>query len=443
MRDRPWFGRQGPTPGNRPEQLTDGTTIGRSRQDDGEQITDDAAWPPFTALPSVDRSARLAGLIGRSPLRGQPKRHQTSMINRFTITAIAVVASLAITGCAPAQDGEQETSPSVTVVHPVTEDVIVTQTVTGRFQAVDAVDVRPQVTGRLVRVHFADGQRVRRGDLLFTLDPSEFRPLVDEARAQRDLADIELTRAEQLRSSGAVSEQEYVRQRQEALRLRAAATRAEVRLAFTQVRAPVDGRISDRRVDVGNVVVADETLLTRIVSEDPIHFEFSADPTLALRLIRAGARSREVRIETGAGDALPARLDFLDNQIDGRTGVVRGRAVLANPDRLIIPGQFGRIRLEAAQLTRAMLVPETAISADQTRRYVLVVNSLNQVEAAPVSPGPLIEGRRVVEGLDPQARVIIAGGAAGVAAAFNTPLAGLLFAIEELASAYEQRSGAD
>lgn len=333
------------------------------------------------------------------------------MINRSTVTAIAVVASLSVTGCTPAQDGEQSTPPSVTVVQPTTEDVIVTKAVTGRFQAVDAVDIRPQVTGRLVRVHFTDGQRVRRGDLLFTLDPSEFRPLVDEARAQRDLADIELTRAEQLRSSGAVSEQEYVRQRQEALRLRAAATRAEVRLAFTQVRAPFDGRISDRRVDVGNVVVADETILTRIVSEDPIHFEFSADPSLALRLGGQSALSPEVRIETGAGDALPARLDFLDNQIDGRTGVVRGRAVLANPDGKIMPGQFGRIRLEAAQLTGAMLVPETAISADQTRRYVLVVNSQNQVEAASVSPGPLIEGRRVVEGLDPQARVIVAGGA--------------------------------
>jgi RND family efflux transporter MFP subunit len=198
--------------------------------------------------------------------------------------------------------------------------------------------------------------------------------------------------------------------------LQAAARAADVQLGYTQVRAPISGRVSDRRVDPGNIVVADQTVLTSIVTQDPIHFEFSADPRLAQALPRPTPGRRDgasVQIQADGEDGYPhqGQLDFLDNQVDPRSGVVRGRAVLANADGKLSSGMFGRIRVPRGTLSNAMTVPDGAIMSDQTRKYVLVVNAQNIVEPHPVEIGPLVEGRRVVTGLEPEARVVVNGGA--------------------------------
>lgn len=338
--------------------------------------------------------------------------------SRRGLAASAIIAShLLLAGC-NVQGAEPQGPPpsSVTVAAPQVGDVTVWEEVAGRFQAVESVEVRPQITGRLLRAHFTDGQLVRRGDVLFSIDAAEARAAAEQARATRDLADAEFARAQRLIDLDAISEQEFVSRRQDALRLRAAARAAEVELAYTQVRAPISGRVSDRRVDPGNIVIADQTVLTSIVTDGPIHFEFSADPSLAQALPRPTPGRRDgaaifARVDGEDGFTHQGRLDFLDNQVDPRTGVVRGRAIFENADGRLTPGQFGRIRVARGQIGGAMTVAESAINSDQTRKYVLVVNADNVVEPRPVEIGPLVDNRRVVSGLEPDARVIVNGGA--------------------------------
>ena len=324
---------------------------------------------------------------------------------------------LLLAGCG-VQGQEQQGPPpaSVTVATPEISEVAVYEEVAGRFRAVESVEVRPQISGRLTRAHFTDGQMVQRGAVLFTIDDSEARAAAEQASAAKDLADAEFARAQRLIELDAISEQEFVSRRQDALRLRAAARAASVELGYTQVRAPISGRVSDRRIDPGNVVIADQTVLTSIVTQDPIHFEFSLDPSLARALPRPTPGGRDgatvlIKIDGEEGFTHRGRLDFLDNQVDPRTGVVRGRAVLDNADGHITAGLFGRMQIARGQLENAMTVPETAILSDQTRKYVLVVNAENMVEPRPVELGPSADGRRVVTGLEPDARVIVNGAA--------------------------------
>ena len=336
--------------------------------------------------------------------------------SRFGAAAL-LAASLLLLGCnVQGQEAQGGPPPSVTFEMPKVGDVQVWEEVSGRFQAVEAVDIRPQISGRLLRAHFTDGQIVRRGDVLFSIEPAEARAAADQARAARDLANSEFARAQRLIELDAISQQEFVSRRQDALRLQAAARAADVTLGYTQVRAPISGRVSDRRVDPGNIVIADQTVLTSIVTQDPIHFEFSADPRLAQALPRPAPGRRDgaaVQVQADGEQGFPhqGRLDFLDNQVDPRSGVVRGRAVLANADGKLSSGMFGRIRVQRGALSNAMTVPDGAIMSDQTRKYVLVVNAQNMVEPRPVELGPLVDGRRVVTGLEADTRVIVNGGA--------------------------------
>jgi RND family efflux transporter MFP subunit len=338
---------------------------------------------------------------------------QTSRTRAFA--GPMMMAALLLLGCNVRGQESGPAPTNVTVAAPEIGDVTVWEEVAGRFQAVESVEVRPQITGRLLRAHFTDGQIVQRGAVLFTIDPGETRAAAAQARATRDLADAEFARAQRLIELDAISQQEFVARRQDALRQRAAAQAVELELSYTQVRAPISGRVSDRRVDAGNIVIADQTLLTTIVTQDPIHFEFSADPALARALPRPnGGRSDGAavfaQIDGENEFAHRGRLDFLDNQVDPRSGVVRGRGVFANANGALTPGQFGRIRINRGELQNAMTVPEAAINSDQTRKFVLIVNAQNMVEPRPVELGPLVDGRRVVSGLEPDARVIVNGG---------------------------------
>lgn len=323
--------------------------------------------------------------------------------------------------------------PTVTVATPLVREVNEWDEYVGRFEPSRAVEVRPRVSGAVTGVHFTDGAVVQKGQLLFTIDPRPFTAALAEARAglasaQSDLAlaHSDLARAQRLSAVDAVSRSdvERLQARVRAGSAAVAAAQARVRsraldVEFTQVRAPIAGRISDRRVDAGNLVAAGEgqggSLLTTINALDPIYFTFDGSEALFLKTKRAreaGAQASpaEIRLQDETDYRWKGRLDFTDNRLDARSGTIRGRAVLRNPGMFLTPGMFGNMRLSSGGTERALMVPDTAIQTDQARKLVLTVAADGSVAPRPVELGPVIDGLRIVRsGLTPQDRVVIAG----------------------------------
>jgi membrane fusion protein, multidrug efflux system len=316
--------------------------------------------------------------------------------------------------------------PTVVAAQPLVRDVTEWDDYVGRFEASRSVEVRPRVSGAITAVHFVDGAVVKAGQLLFTIDPRPFTAALAEARASvagaasdLALARANLDRANRLLADDAVSrsdlDQLAARVRAANAALAAARARVQVRaldVEFTRVRAPIGGRISDRRIDPGNLVASNETLLTTINALDPIHFTFTASEALFLKAKRAAAEGSrvEVKLQDEAAYGRSRRLDFTDNGLDPRSGTVRGRAVLANPELFLTPGMFGNMRLASGGATRALLVPDAAVTTDQARKVVLTVAPDGSVQVKPVTLGPVLEGLRVVRaGLAPGDRVIISG----------------------------------
>jgi RND family efflux transporter MFP subunit len=298
----------------------------------------------------------------------------------------------------------------------------------GRFEAVETVEVKPRVSGYLVGIHFRDGQHVRQGQLLFTIDSRPARAQLDQARAQLARAEAqlvnartELARSRTLAAQKAASVEE-VEQRQAALRSAqadVAAARAAVRarqldIGFTRVVSPISGQVSQRLVDRGNAVTADQTVLTTVVSTNPLHFGFDASEALLLRYerengARLGAPVR-IRLQDEAQYVHAGRLDFVDNAVSPGAGTIKARAVVPNPDGFLKPGMMGRLRLAASPAHPAMLVPDTAIVTDAVRRAVYVVDRNGTVTMRPVQLGPLTGNLRVIRsGLSLQDRVVISG----------------------------------
>jgi RND family efflux transporter MFP subunit len=306
----------------------------------------------------------------------------------------------------------------------------------GRFVAVDAVEVRARVSGYLEAIHFRDGQTVKKGDLLFTIDRRPFETALDQARATLEqakanlaFAESDLARGQSLVRGTTITEQAFD-QRVQAKRVadatlkaqEAAVRQAELDLEFTELRAPVSGRIGDRRVSVGNLVTGGTnggtTLLATIQSTDPIRFEFTWDETSYLRFLRvhktANGPAIDVPVKLKLIDepnfAHEGRMDFIDNAIDRSSGAIRGRAEFANPDGTFTPGMFARISVAMAPPAEALLVPDTAIGTEQVRKFVLVVDGENVARPKYVTLGSLVDGLRVVTaGLEPEDRVIING----------------------------------
>ncbi|WP_082125068.1 efflux RND transporter periplasmic adaptor subunit [Aurantiacibacter luteus] len=319
---------------------------------------------------------------------------------------------------------------TVTVAQPLERQITEWDEFVGRFSATNTVEVRPQVSGQIVRVHFTDGQYVRRGAPLFTIDARTFRAALAEAQAQEAgassalaLSQANLARAERLVAEDAVAATEIdrlraeVRAGQAALQAaRAAVASRTIDVGFTTVRAPISGRISDRRIDAGNLVSgggAAATLLTTINAVDPVYFEFTGSEALYLKAQREGF-SRGTAVEIRLADEPDYRwhgtLDFTDNGLDAASGTIRARAVVANEGGLLAPGLFGRMRLATGGTRAALLVPDTAIVTDQTRKQVLVVGDDGTVAARTVELGPQVNGLRVIEsGLRVSDRVIITG----------------------------------
>jgi RND family efflux transporter MFP subunit len=323
---------------------------------------------------------------------------------------------------------------TVTVASPLVRQVAEWDDYSGRFEASKSVEVRPRVSGAIVGVHFTDGSVVHQGQLLFTIDPRPFVASLAEARAaaqgaRSDLAIAQTNYGRALRLQGlAVSQSDVDRLRAtvQAAEAALAASNARVQsraldLGFTQVRAPITGRISYRRIDPGNLVQgggngAEGTLLTTINALDPIYFTFDASEALFLKARRAresgAAQSAvEIKLQDEADYRWHGRLDFTDNGLDEHSGTIRLRAVVSNPTQFLTPGMFGNMRLSSSGTTPAMLVPDAAVQTDQARKVVLVAGNDGSVTPRPVVLGPVVDGLRVIRsGLTTADRVVIAGG---------------------------------
>jgi len=330
-------------------------------------------------------------------------------------------------------------TPTVSVAQPIARKVHEWDEFTGRLASPETVEVRARVSGYIDKIHFKEGGEVRQGELLVTIDQRPYQATVDRlkaelgaARARAELARGEAKRAEGLAATKAISTDTYEQRRQTAvqadesvLSAEAALKAAQLDLEFAEVRAPITGRISNARVTAGNLVVggsaANATLLTTLVSQDPLHCYFEADETSVLRyrqLHREGKRvsamfatvAAEMELGNEQGFPHKGQIDFVDNEVNPATGTIRARAVFANPDKLMSPGFFARIRIPGAGEYDAVLVRDGAISSDQGRLFVLSVDANNKTVYRPVKTGPIIDGLRVVrEGLGPDDRVIVSG----------------------------------
>ena len=321
--------------------------------------------------------------------------------------------------------------PVVTVAQPLQKTIVEWDDYVGRFEASQAVEIRPRVSGALESIHFRDGDIVRKGQLLFTIDPRPFAASLAEARARvasaataLSLARSELARANRLVADQAVSAEEVdsLKAAAQSAEAALAAARAQVQarrldVEFTQVRAPISGRVSDRRIDIGNLVSGDSTanatVLTTINALDPIYFAFDGSEALYLKQRRqkAGSDHVEIRLQDEADYKWRGKVDFTDNALNDGSGTIRGRAVLANPDYFLTPGMFGNMRLSSGSPRPALLVPDAAVVTDQARKVVYVVTGKDgTVTAQPVDAGPLVNGLRVIRsGLKPQDRIVISG----------------------------------
>jgi RND family efflux transporter MFP subunit len=379
-------------------------------------------------LSAAEKSERLAQTAG-------------FIVHSFCdLRPLIVLLAVILSGCGDKAPQQAAAGPlPVTVAQPTKRTVTDWDEFTGRFEAVEEVQVRARVGGFVTSVEFRDGAFVNTGDLLYVIDSRPFEAVAEQAdgqlsdaRAKAELARRELDRALTLNKTQAVSDS-IVDQRRQALQAAKAAQMqaegllkaAHLNIEFTHVVAPIGGRVSRHLVSVGNLVQGSDnasgTLLTSIVSLDPIYIYFDMDEATYLknnRLYFEGKRpsSREnpnpVQVSL-TGEAKPShdgKVDFLDNRLDISTGTLRGRAVIPNKNFSILPGQFGRVRLIGSSPYEALLLPDTAIASDQSRKIVFVVKDDDTVEARPVTLGPLDEGLRVIrEGLKPEDRVIIEG----------------------------------
>lgn len=348
------------------------------------------------------------------------------------IAVASVLMTAALYGCSKGGEAPAPQAPPVTVATPLARQVVDWDEVTGRFEATRSVDVRARVGGYIQAVHFKDGDFVRQGQLLFTLDArpaqaalASAQAQLAQAQAQLTLARSEFARSEGLLASQAVSQAEVdskrgaVAQAQAAVSAANAAIRArQLDVEFTRVTAPIAGRVSDRRVDPGNLVGGGSSagdVLTTIVSSSPIYFVFDGSEALALKYQRdarsGGAAPIRIRLQDETSYDRTGTLDFTDNAIDAASGTIRLRAVVQNGDGFLKPGMFGQAQLAGGGAYQALLVPDSAIATDAARRVVMIVNADGTTAPRPVQTGPLVDGLRVIRsGLKPTDRVIIAGG---------------------------------
>ena len=351
----------------------------------------------------------------------------------YAVPLLGMLAAAVLAACSSeAAPSAAMPAPQVSVASVLSEPVQRWDEFTGRVSAVDSVELRPRVSGYVQRVAFAEGQDVRKGELLFVIDQRPYRAALDQAQAQLERARSEASlaaaqdaRARTLIEAKAISREDFEARRAASSQGNAAVRAAEAAVAaarldlqFTEVRSPIDGRAGRALVTAGNLAQADATLLTTVVSQDPVYVDFEADERAWLRYgQQAGDGERAVvrnpvQVGLASEDGYPhaGTVASVDNQVDPGTGTIRARARVANPDRVLMPGLFARVRLAGSGTTQALLVDDKAVLTDQDRKYVYVLGEGNTAQRRDITLGSLANGMRVVEtGLKPGDRVIVNG----------------------------------
>jgi len=373
--------------------------------------------------------------------------NSTGLVSSFSLIygarplAIALAIATLVASCGERQQQSGgPPPPAVTFAKPIKRTVVDYDEYVGRFTAINAVEIRARVSGYLDKLHFKDGQLVKQGDLLFTIDKRPFQNALDQARAnlvqaQSNLAftESDYTRGQQLVRDKTITDQTFEQRAQAFRNARASVTnneaavrQAELDLEFTELRAPINGRIGDRRVSPGNLVTGgtggNTTLLAAIVSTDPIYFEFTFDEASYLRYQRLASAGQDVASRnTGVPVALKlidesdfdheGRMDFVDNVIERSTGTIRGRAVVANTNEIFTPGMFARVRVPGTSPYEALLVPDAAIGTEQARRFVMVVDDQDTAQPRYVTLGQVTKDglRAIKDGIGPDDRVVVSG----------------------------------
>lgn len=367
----------------------------------------------------------------------------TRTTSRALVSALAVsgalLAALGMSGYrSEATPAAQAPAPQVSVAAALERDVTEWDEFTGRLEAVESVEVRPRVTGYIESVNFTEGSTVRKGDLLFVIDPRPYRAELSKAEAElaraiagSELAAADAARSEKLVDIKAVSREEYDQRRNAAREatanvaaVRAALDAAKLNLEFTRITAPISGRISKAVVTAGNLVTGGSnaaTLLTTVVSLDPMYVSFEGDEQVYLKYAELSRRGERQSSRDAANPVLmglanesdyPHRgsMVFVDNQVDPRTGTIRARASFDNKDGYLTPGLFARVKLLGHNSYQAVLVDDRAIGTDQSQKFVYVVDAQNKVTYRPVKVGRLTDGLRIVQqGLQPGENVIVNG----------------------------------
>ncbi|MEO7775783.1 MAG: efflux RND transporter periplasmic adaptor subunit [Steroidobacteraceae bacterium] len=355
----------------------------------------------------------------------------------FFVSPLFILATLV--ACGGGQPPQGAFTPEVSVATVPERDITEWDEYTARLEAVDSVEVRPQVSGYLEKVLVPEGKEVKKGELLFLIDSRVYRAeleraqaAAEQARIQAELAKADLTRGEKLLSTRAMSQEEF-EQRNAASRNAIAAVRsaeaavaqARLNVEFTRITSPIDGRVGRAEVTVGNLVSGGQggaaTQLTTVVSLDPMYAYFDAAEQDYLKYVgmarrgeRASSRDVDNPVRMALGDENgfihEGHMDFVDNRVDTRTGTIRGRAVFRNSDRFLTPGMFVRLRLIGSGVYRGVLISDRAVATDQDRRYVMVLGAGNKVEYRPVTLGPIFDGLRVVRsGLKAGEKVVVNG----------------------------------
>ncbi|MEP1447289.1 MAG: efflux RND transporter periplasmic adaptor subunit [Paraglaciecola sp.] len=344
----------------------------------------------------------------------------------ITLNHLLCLSFLILAGCSEQDTQTQQMpTPEVDVSHPIQAVITQWDEYTGRFAAVNQVEIRARVSGYLLKANFKDGQSVKKGEVLFVIDQRSFKIALKSAESRYELAKKELERGKDLRSKNSLSQEEVDRRTNEFDLAQAALENAKLEMEFTEVKSPIDGVVSRDYVNVGNLVTggaSGATLLTTVVSVDPIHFYFDAGERDLLKYIRLSQSDKressrtksnpvQIRLQDEQEFSHFGVMDFVDNQIDSGTGTIQGRAILDNPGGFILPGFFGRMRLLSQENVSVILIPDTSVNTDQSRKFVYVVTSENKIQRKFVTLGELHtqELRVITEGLNADDNIVVNG----------------------------------
>lgn len=382
-------------------------------------------------------------LTSINTVSNQPKEYamkhfitSSSAARQASATFILIaVAALVLSACgkpAAQEVGQQPAGgPPISAATVLEKSIVETQEFSGRLEAVDRVEVRPRVSGFIASVNFRPGSEVKKGDVLFVIDPRPYEAEAKRAeaaqmaaRAKADLATLELARAEKLVAEKAIAQREADEKASSVKELEANARAAQaayeaakLNLSFTKVHSPINGRVSKAEVTAGNLVDA-SVVLTSVVSNNPIYASFDGDEKSFLSVSTIARKGVPVTVRIGlaneSGYPHEGKLEFVDNRVDPATGSVRMRAVFKNDDSALAPGLFARVQLASGNgsggAVNAALINDRAVGTDQNRKFVYVVNGKGEAEYRPVKLGPVVDGLRVVrEGVKPGEKIVVNG----------------------------------